>query len=384
MPPVPSPAVPPSAAPDVVGVVWHEEATVEPGLRQRALAQIEAGSKPGTVVLDGADRRARAIVATEIDREVAQRQVARMAALEAAEAQYRAGESAAALAASDALLEDLRGDPIAPGAVHVLVRLHLLRAQVHAVEGDGVAAEAELRAALHFDPAARVSTRRMPPDLAAMHERIAEQLQREAPTWTTPEVTLGDDALVELDGRAGLRPVPPGPHLVVVRRPGARPVAALVEGPWRPPPPEEILAAGLPVDRAAAQRICDALALRELLLLRSRGSRVGVQAFRCGLDFAQPWFGAWGGSASGIRTALRAGTEAEPAPALLDERAWPQPPTKVVRRPVDDVPKPWFRRGWIWGVVGTVVVGAVVTGAVVGTLPQRPVYGVDAGSFLGK
>ncbi|MBK8719957.1 MAG: hypothetical protein IPN32_35365 [Deltaproteobacteria bacterium] len=380
LPPV---AAPPPAT-DLVGVVWHDEATVDRAAKQRVLQAAQRGSKRGTLVIDGADRRARAIVAGEIDREVADRQVARLAALEAAEALYRSGQSAEALTASDTILADFLADPIAPGAAQVLVRVHLLRAQVQWTEGAIAAAEQELRSALHHDPEARTSTRRMPPDLVALPQRIAAELDGERARWATPRITLGDDALVELDGRAGLRPVPPGSHLVVVRRPGARPVAAFIESDWDPPPPEEILAVGLPEDAAAAQRTCDALALREILLVRLRGNRVGVQAFRCGDAFAMPWYGRFDAIEDGTRTALRAAVQPDPAQRIASDDAWP----KLVRPGSDTPPspttKPWYRRAWVWTVLGTVVVGAVVTGAVVGTLLKQSAYGIDTDSFLGR
>lgn len=380
LPPV---AAPPPAT-DLVGVVWHDEATVDRAAKQRVLQAAQRGSKRGALVIDGADRRARAVVAGEIDREVADRQVARVAALEAAETLYRSGQSAEALTASDAILADVLADPIAPGAAQVLVRVHLLRAQVQWSEGQIAAAEQALRAALHYDPEARSSTRRMPPELVALHRRIADELAAERDAWVTPRITLGDDALVELDGRAGLRPVPPGPHLVVLRRPGAKPVAAFIESQWEPPPPEEILAAGLPADAAAAQRTCDALALREILLVRMRGARVGVQAFRCGDTFAVPWYGRFDAVEDGTRTALRAAAQPDPAVRIASDDAWPRPVRTGVDTPPPPGPKPWYRRAWVWTVLGTLVVGGVVTGAVVGTLPKQSAYGIDADSFLGR
>jgi hypothetical protein len=43
--------------------------------------------------------------------------------------------------------------------------------------------------------------------------------------------------------------------------------------------------------------------------------------------------------------------------------------------------KPWFRRAWIWSLVGVAVVGLVTTGVVLGTRDQGRRVAVDVPSF---
>lgn len=367
-------------------MVWSE-ATVDPRTRQRVVGAVLTATGSGTRIVDAADVAARLVIAYEVDREVVERQRARLEALEAAETAYRSGDAAAARAATEGVLAGARGDPQAPGIVVLLVRAHLLRAQILWTEGDAVATDAELLAALTLDPEARVTTRRMPPDLVARHEVLREALVATRSEWSPPNLTIGDDAAIELDGLAGSRPVPPGDHVVVIRRPGAVPAGAFVDGAWVPPAPDERLAAGLPADSEQAERICDALALSALMLVRTRQARAGVQEYRCGEGFAAPWYGATEALATGVSAADIAKLSAAGGLQSLSEDAmWPAPPApRPVVGPVDNPPeRPWWRKAWVWTLVSAVVVGGVVTGAVLGTRGSDGGYVVEGDSFLGR
>lgn len=350
------------------------------------MAALSAGAGAGERLVDHADRAARLVVAYEVDRAVVDRQRARLEALEAAESAYRSGDPASAKARADDVLAGAREDPQAPGLVALLVRVHLLRAQILWTDGDTAAADAELRAALAFDPEARATTRRMPPDLVARHEALRAELLATRGLWTAPNLRVGDDVAIELDGRSGARAVPPGEHVVVVRRPGAAPAGAFVESQWTPPAPEERLPEGLPVDAPHAEAICDALELRTLLLVRTRDERAAVQQYRCGAGFAAPWYGDAADLGDGVITADTARLSPRGgAQGLSDDGLWPVPP--VVDGPGGTpsdppTPRPWWRRGWFWGIVGTAAVGGIVTGAVLGTRDPPDGYVVDSDSFL--
>lgn len=379
---------PPAEGPHV-GVVWADDA-VDRTLRGRIVAKVERDLGAGAVVIDAADRAARAAIAFEVSRTQVEGQRARLARLEAGETAYRGGDPQGALAAANDVIAEARADPTAPGLVALLIRAHLLRAQVARTEGDATASDDALRTALRLDPDARVSTRRLPPDLVARHESLRAEILVDRASWQTIEIATDADASIEIDGRVGIRDVPPGEHLVVVRRPGAAPVGAWVEQSWVAPDPGRRLATGLPGDAADAERICGALDLRRIVLVRQRQARVGLQEYRCGGGFTTTAFADTASPEVGL-TALRdaplAADEVAAATALRDDRRWPVPEVFVRRDPENDqppAPRPWWRRGWVWGVIATVVVGGVVTGAVVGTRDDPSGYVVDGDSFIDR
>ena len=372
---------------DSVGVVWSE-ATVDPQARQRVLAAVVAAAGSGTQIVDNADLAARLLIAYEVELAVVERQRGRLEMLEVAEAAYRRGDPEAARTGTEVVLAGVREEPHAPGVVALLVRAHLLRAQILWTEGDAAQTDAELLAALALDPDARITTRRMPPDLVARHGALADAMLAARGSWVAPNVTVGNDAVLELDGRPGSRPVPPGHHVIVLRRPGAVPVAAFVDSEWAPPARDERLSQGLPMDAVHAERICGALALRAVVLVRMRRGRAGVQHYECGAGFANAWYGSATDLDAGVRVATAAKSVAGGGIQVLgDDGAWPvvRASVGVVRDPRVDEPvaRPWWRKGWVWGLVGAVVVGGIVTGAVLGTRGSPGGYVVDADSFLG-
>jgi hypothetical protein len=260
--------------------------------------------------------------------------------------------------------------------------------------GDTAGAEAALRRAVALDPEADLSTRRVPPDLAERYEveRAAIIAGRDA--WVRPE--LGIDvrgAQVELDGRIGMRPLPAGEHFVVVRWPGTPPAAGIIGGkaPLQLTRMPTRIGSRLPVRAREAQRVCEELELQQLVLARVRAGRLGLQTYRCGQGYGEVWYSeeradderTWGGV--GIAMALdvpRRAFRGKRSP-LLDRAPWPEstPPLVATNRngevdtPVEPKPKkPWYRRAWIWVLVGGVVVAGVTTGAVLGTRqPDREI-----------
>lgn len=378
-------ALAPAPTPEAVGVVWYDEATVDADEKQRVLERIRlrAGAAP---VIEDAVSAARVRVASELPRAAIERQIARAAEIDAAEGAYREGRIADAVARAATVIAELRADPLAPGSRHLLVRAHLLSAQIRWTEGDNDGSDAELRAAIALDPEGMLASRRVPPDLAQRHARLREEILQARAQWTSLAIEGGAGAEIEIDDEVGVRPVPPGEHVIVVRRIGAAPVAAVTSSGFTVPPPKVELGAGLPRQREAAERVCTSLELSRIVVLRRRGDLIGVQGYRCGRGFAGPWYGTFDELDDGIAVGLgltgRSGGWAEHA-AIADSAPWP-----VVRRlpdrdgPPPPVKKPWYRRAWVWTVVGAVVVGGVVTGTVLAVRRARGDLAVDADSFL--
>jgi hypothetical protein len=377
-------------APDRVGLAWYEEATVPADLRQRVRDQIAvaAGVAPDAIETRAIER-AREVVAYEVPRERSEAQRNRAQRLETARADYRAGRIDAAAQAVDATLVDVLADPGAPGAARLAWEAHVLRAQIAATQGDDGRTEAELRAAITLDPGAKLSTRRVPPAVVEKHRALRESIEADRAAWPTPAITVEDvAAAIEIDGREGLRAVPPGRHVIVVRRVGAAPEARTIVLPdtWTVPPPQVVLRDKVPSDRDAAERVCEALELSRLVVARRRGQRVGLQAYACGVGFGAPWYGEAGTLPRGAR-AVVATEVAEPRPAATigGGGPWPQPAVATGqgsdRGPVTPPKKPWFRRAWVWTLIGSVVVAGVVTGAVLGTRDRGSEVALDGPSF---
>lgn len=306
------------------------------------------------------------------------------ARVDLAVAQLRAGDLEAAQAQSALVLSRLRQSPHLPGVSSMAWALYVLRGRISWTQADDAGVRAAFEAAVALDPQARLSTRKVPPDVAEAYETIRLATLDAREDWAAPTLRgmALESAHIEIDGVAGMRPVPPGEHFVVVRFPGAQAQAAAVgPGGMVVDPPQVDVPSGLPTARVQADEICDRLDLEVLVLARVRDGRVGVQAHTCGAGFSDPWYSlgalddedtwqalderAWGSEVLDGRRGV-----------LLDAEPWPrpEPPPRVVvgptprdTKPTTPPPKPWFRRAWVWVVVGTVVVGAVTTGAVLGT-----------------
>jgi hypothetical protein len=303
---------------------------------------------------------------------------------------FRVGEFDAADAEAELVIDGIRQNPVLPGAASLLWRAHLLRARVAWNRADQERVEAALRAAVAVDPAARLSTRRVPPDFAALYERISREVR--GTSWTTPDLgDLDEEDLVEIDGQPGLRAVAPGEHVLVVRRPGRAPVGTLfVAGsPIRIPESPEVISSGFPSSVEKAEELCDQLGLTDLVLARQRDDRLGLELYHCGQGYSEAWFGfADETAADGLPVVIDAPIADAQFSVLPSDDPWPAPAVEPlpIEGPIDDGPKvakkPWYKRAWIWVVVGGVVVAGVTTGAVLGTRPPDQVYRVNSPDFL--
>lgn len=372
-----------------VAVSWHPEATASPELRQRFEAELGtvSGVSQENLVRDPGEI-ARRIVARDVDAGLVTRVGEIVATLDEADVQLRAGELDAALAAVTATQERLQAAPLMPGASMLAGRAARLEARVHFARGDDEQANRALDRALALDPEAKLSTRDVPPALAKRWAQRQASLLEARPTWPQAQIETEDPGVldqlvVEIDGVPGLRPVAPGEHYVVAWRPGHAPVADHVDfaGPWTVPTTPQVVPVGVPATSDEAQRVCDALELDRIVLAHHRDDRLGIEVFDCGAGFGERWVGsasvvdeglseAWGGTGAGDRSTLD-----DRWPKVIEARPV-QPPVQ----PPDK--KPWFKRAWVWVLVGGLVVGGVTTGVVLGTQGQGNGVGVDADDFL--
>jgi len=390
----PAPELQVEASGDAIGIVWHEQATVTPAIQQR-LAQSWSREGAPAVVVD-ARARARARIAMELDLARAQEIVRYDSMLADAIAAYRAGEIDDARARLKVLLEAIAADPVVPGAVRVAWRAHVLRGQLAFTEGDLDEQDAALDAAVALDPEARPSTRELPPAVVEAYSRRQAEVISGAASWPELkiEVESGTSFVVEIDGIVGRRPVPPGEHLVVVRRPGISPVGmALRTGvPWSVPAVAEALVSDLPRTREDAQEICDRLELDWLGLARVRTGRLGLQRYECGEGFSAAWFEdrkGWGPGLTNVEAPPEAGFTYEPVLHL--DRPWPALSREPKPRPqvasdsgsgLSSARARW-RRAWPWVLISGVIAGGVTAGVVLGGDPE-PDLAIDGNGFLGR
>lgn len=344
---------------------------------------------PPEQVLQDAIVRARHLESYRLPSDAAREISDLQARVDLAAAQFRAGDPQSAGSQAEVVLERLRQRPGLPMASSMAWHLHVLRGRIAWTQADDEQTESAWRAAIAVDPEATLSGREVPPDVIASYESIREQVLAERSAWRSPtfEGFSEAGAQIEIDGVAGARPVPAGEHFVVVHWPGAAPQAAVFDGaPIALEVPEVTVLAALPTTADAAEQVCDRLDLDVLVMARVRQGRIGVQAYACGGSFGDPWYSE---GQSDEAEALVSLSEADWDPqsfeeqrgVLLDLAPWPEPEPERVPVPeprlaradppggADDLApaKPWFRRAWIWVVVGGVVAGAVTTGVVLGT-----------------
>lgn len=376
-------AAPPSPS-TRVGLAWHAQATVDAADQQRVAAAVGvAFGVPAEQVVRDAIVLARRLETYRLEPAAAREISDLQARVDLAVAQFRAGDLPAATAQATVVLERLRKEPGLPMASSMAWRLHVLRGRIAWTRADDEATAEAWRAAIAVDPQAQLSGREVPPDVIASYEAVRTEVRADRARWIVPTFDPADvgGAQIEIDGIGGLRPVPPGEHFVVVHWPGAAARAAMFDGsPIDLEPPEITVPADLPRTRAAADRICDRLELDVLVMARRRGRRIGVQSYACGDDFGEPWYSE-GAALDGLSEADWDSRSYEgERGVLLDPAPWPEPAPPMIAeagaplgpaRPgggADAQPaRPWFRRAWIWVVVGTVVAGAVTSGVVLGT-----------------
>lgn len=419
------PPVRDAADAEVVGVVWHEQATGPSPIRQRVLEALAVPTGPDSeppTILDRADDRARAGLAVALPRERADNIVRLAQGLNDATTRFREGDLLSSEAAVLAVLAALRDDPLLPGAVGLAVSAEVLHAQIlwstPEVDGGGEAAATEaLRRAVALDPDAALSTRRVPPAIAALHASVRAQTLATQAAWLpillrrtnppTGRTAPTAPTMVEIDGRPGRRLVPPGEHFVVVRTPGRRPLGFVVEAGGVidvPEQPEEI-AVGLPADDAAATVICDHTGAARLVLVTLRTRRLAMESFACGEGFGavrysepfepiatddadlgppDPWL-----TAAALAMGRSRSGEPRPRSRLAAGTPWPKPkppPDRDAPKETDETTpppaKPWYKRVWVWSLIGGVVVAGVTAGAVLGTREQPPVVQIDTDMFF--
>ncbi len=383
----------PASPVEPVGLVWHDKATVDAATQQRLARLVAevAGIPASQVVADAADE-ARRLVAHEIDRKDVEALIDARQTLQAAAASYRAGDLDAAGGSVSEVLAALERIPTAPGAARLAFAARVLEGQIAWTRGDPTRMDAALRAAVALDPEATLSTRRVPPAFAEAFAKVRDDVLATRDRWSAPKVRPVQVGLeIEIDGVAGLRPVPPGDHFVVVRRPGMPPWGIVVT------PEEEIvlpggteaIGPGLPASIEVAERICDAVGLGRLVLLRLREGRLGLQGYACGEGFGPVWHERPQSRTEGVAFVLGASNEAVTFDGtrerLGDEAPWPVPridTAPVTPQDTPPPPRPWYKRAWVWSLVGVAVVGAVTTGVVLGTRDRQAGIEVDIPSFL--
>lgn len=395
----PAPRAEPTARPgdaaggEAIGVVWHDQATVAPAIQQRLMEELALRAGTRSTVVGDASTRARARVALELPRARVDVAAGWRSLLDEAIAAYRAGRLPDAHAAVTGVIEAVRADPVVPGAAALAWRAHVLRAQLSWAEGDAVGLEQAIAAAVALDPEARPSTREVPPPVVEAYLRQREAVVAQAFAWPTLPVSAPSGAAfaVEIDGVPGQRPVPPGEHMVVVRRPGVPPVGAVVHtaAPWTVPEDAPVLQPGLPPDRDTAERICESAELDVLVLARRQGDRLGLQAHACGEGFEAAWYEGRDGWGPGLERVLAARDgEHGATPVLHLDAPWPVVPPLSLPRPVmltasgsSSTSGDRLRRVLPWLLIGGAIAGAVTVGVVVGRDPS-PSIAIDGNGFL--
>ncbi|NVB41994.1 hypothetical protein G6O69_29475 [Pseudenhygromyxa sp. WMMC2535] len=382
-----------------IAVEWRGAEPVDPDLRadlRQAIASVDG--RPPAAVSDQAVRRARVAVSRELPATVRDRARALRERLDLAHEDYLAGRYAAARAALAEARVEVDAHPELPGAAASAREAALLEALVGRALGDEALVDAGLSAALRLDPQAQLSSRRAPPVIVERYASLQQALleARARGEWSEADAALAEAVAsqaieVEIDGVAGLRPVPPGEHFVLVLREGHVPVAELreLDAPWTPvDSPERVLAKD-PEGLGEFEGLCEILELSLLVVAEQRDGRVGLQGYRCGQGFGARWIGARVQLGEGAEAVL--GGPFEEGEASLGE-VWPSPVAAVIEVPAPVVPdqpqepRPWYRKGWIWGAgvgAAALIAGGIAAGVLLGGAGRSgPPVEIDAGDFL--
>ena len=385
---------PPGEAPSL-GIAWRaDQGEVDPALREALRDELsEHVGVPLAAILDDALGQARVVVAHQHDRGQLELHRQARAGLDAGDAAYRAGDFEGATQALTGVLESLWSSPQTPGAPASAREAHLLLAKIAWARGETQAAQLALGDALRLDPEARLSTREAPPGLVERYLSVqAELLAGRSELWATPGLSWSSapgpepSFIVEIDGVPGLRPVAPGHHFFVLRREGYAPIAAWrsIDREWEIPVAAEQVPTSL---EHALGATCAVLELDRLVLAEHRGDRVGLEVHHCGRGSGPLWTGTLAQLEVGIERALVDPLSyATGVPSMFG--VWPVAVVEFVgatpaqREPV---PRPWYRKGWIWGTsVGAVALisGAVAAGVLAGAAGPASIE-VDADTFIG-
>jgi hypothetical protein len=129
------------------------------------------------------------------------------------------------------------------------------------------------------------------------------------------------------------------------------------------------------------------LGLDVLILAEHRDALVGLQALRCGEGLGPMWSGPPEQLAGGVAQVL-AGPFDGHSLTLADEEWLVEVRVPAVQQNPVEQPRPWFRRGWIWGTtagVGAAIIAGVVTGVVLANRePPPPMLDIDSNDFIGS
>lgn len=386
--------------PPAVAVQWRDGAQQGDDDLRRAVREAVAAhdDRPPNSVFDRALERARVAVSREVPIELRALGVGVRTNLDRADDAYREGRFDDALVELTAAITSLQKHPALPGAAASAREAHLLAAKIAWARADRPAAESALGDALRLDPEAQLSVREAAPELVARYlELQAQLLEARETTWILPTIRLATPAQagtegprvdepiveIEIDAVMGLRPVPPGSHFIVVYRDGYEPVAAWhdVASTWELAPAKPRLADD--PDHTMAQ-VCEVLGLDVLILAERRDALVGLQALRCGVGLGPMWSGAPEQLELGVAHVLAGPFDGYSLTLMGD---WPiVVPASFT--PVNlDPPRPWFRRGWIWGTsagVTAAIVGGVITGVLLANQePPAAMLDIDSNDFIG-
>lgn len=367
-------------SPDSVAVAWYSaEAKAERAAQQRVASALgKALTPPPRRVWTDPMVRVRRIAAYEVERSQIELLVRIQAQVQRAEVLFRGGDLDAAEQEITEAMAQLVLHPVLPGAARLATSIHFLEARVAWSRGAWDEARIHILGALTLDPKATLSTRRVPPDFAAEVQSIQDELRAGEgawPRWTTPEAP---GVLVEIDGVFGSRPVPPGQHFVVVRRLGEEPRGQLLhsDDPWVELPSRPSFESEV-VGQREIDAMCERLRVDHVLLVAQRLERWGVQAFRCAAGFGAPVYA----ESEGLERVLpRAFDGPFDGTAIALSDPWPPPPpssesTATPPKPAvpnGPVAKPWYRRAWIWSILGAAVIGGATTAAVLSTRERPP------------
>ncbi|MCH9682721.1 MAG: hypothetical protein K0V04_14900 [Deltaproteobacteria bacterium] len=375
-----------------VGIVWHEQATVPLQVQQRLVESLlERQARPVETVVPDVLAQAAGRAAGELSPQRAARSIAWRSRLDEVTGAYRAGEVANATADLGVLLDEIRADPVVPGAARLAWQAHVLAAQMAWTAGDSEALDAALAAAVALDPQARPSTREVPPPVVEAYDAKRATVVAAQGDWPslTIEPTQPGPFSIEIDGLVGRRPVPPGEHLVVLRRPGMAPVGKVVvpEVPWSVPAGTVVMESRLPAGAADAERLCDGAQLDALLLARIREGRLGLQLYVCGEGFGPAWYEQRETWSPGLEFVAVPPAEWDAVAVLHLAEPWPSLPKLRPRTPavISDGGGSWrrgrVRRALPWILISGAIAGAVTVGILVGTDPGADLA-IDGNGFL--
>lgn len=370
-------ALAPAQRENAVGLVWHPQATAEAADHQRLVEAVasELGVDQSDV-LDHALTRARRVIAHQIDVLVVETALRLDRRLREADLAFRHRQLDTARELATEVWEGLDDVALAPSVVRLAIRCQLLLARTAWTQGDSEETLRHMEVAIRLDPEGRLSTRRVPPDFADAFADVRRRVNAQRDTWTWPSWGIPAGAAVEIDGIVGLRPIPPGRHVVTVRRMGVVPVGVMLDGPddpWVVPEADVRLRETVPIASSDQVEMCSMLGIEDYLLVDRRSGGWALQRTHCGHGRGQPVFVGNDALRSGVMAAIRSDVRDQEPPFM---RPWPvtssnpEPKRSGVPAP-NDGPRPWYRRAWIWVLVGTVVAGAVAGGVVAGTRPRE-------------